>query len=75
VPVPIFGWMPTALYPPPGLVALFVLTSRRDELDGRQVRFIERDPSISGPFLHRASRTAQLLVSSAPPPGSPAGVP
>jgi hypothetical protein len=75
VPVPIFGWMPTALYPPPGLVALFVLTSRRDELDGRQVRFIERDPSISGPFLRRASRTARLLVSSAPPPGSPAGVP
>jgi hypothetical protein len=64
-PVLGFGWMPNSVRSPPGLAALFIITSRRDEIDGRAVRFVEPDPAVAEPFMRHGGRTARLLVSSA----------
>jgi hypothetical protein len=67
-PVPVFGWMPNTLQFPPGLAALFVVTSRRDEIEGRRVRFLESDAAVVDAFARAGHRTARLLVSA--PAGS-----
>jgi hypothetical protein len=74
-PVPGFGWMPNSVQSPPGLAALFIITSRRDEIEGRPVRFVESDPAVAEPFMRRGSRTARLLVSPASPPTSQPSAP
>lgn len=74
-PVPGFGWMPNSAQPLPGLVALFIIASRSDDIDGRPVRFVESDPAIREPFMHPGSRTARLLVSHASPPTSGVSAP
>jgi hypothetical protein len=63
-PVPVFGWMPNTLQFPPGLAALFVVTSRRDEIEGRRVRFLEPDAAVVDAFARAGHRTARLLVSA-----------
>src|SRR5262249_26104721 len=63
-PVPVFGWMPNTLQFPPGLAALFVVTSRRDEIEGRRVRFLEPDAAVVDAFARAGPRTAHLLVSA-----------
>src|SRR5262245_11405923 len=48
----------------PGRAAVFLITHRSDTLDGRRVRFIERDPKVLKWYLDRPeTRLAQLLVS------------
>jgi hypothetical protein len=68
-PIAAFGWMPNTVTPPPGLAALFVITSPHDEVAGRPVRFIEPDATVVGLFARPGSRMARLLVPS-PEPGS-----
>src|SRR5262249_62119271 len=65
---PVFGWMPTPLQFPPGLAALFVVPSRRDEIEGRRVRFLDPDAAVVDAFARAGHRTARLLVSA--PAGS-----
>lgn len=51
----------------PGLAAIFLITHDDDQLDGRTVRFIERDPAIVARYANSPqSRLGQLLV----PPGA-----
>jgi hypothetical protein len=51
----------------PGLAAIFLITHDDDQLDGRTVRFIERDPAIVAHYANSPqSRLGQLLV----PPGA-----
>jgi hypothetical protein len=64
-PLAAFGWLPNTTEPPPGLAALFVITSPTDRRDGRVVRFIEPDPAVRAHAARRGGRTATLLV--APP--------
>lgn len=61
-PVVLFGPMiPNALFP--GRAAIFLLAHEDDGLDGRSVRFVERDPRILARYRSRsASRLARLLV-------------
>ena len=54
--------MPDRLFP--GRAAVFLLTHGTDTLDGRRVRFIERDPEVIAWYLDRPeTRLAQLLVT------------
>jgi hypothetical protein len=47
----------------PGRAAVFLLTQPGDEMDGRRVRFVERDPAVRAWYAARAeSRLARLLV-------------
>jgi len=47
----------------PGLAAIFLVTHDGDQLDGRTVRFIERDPAIVARYANSPqSRLGQLLV-------------
>jgi len=73
LPVPGFGWMPNSVESPPGLAALFIITSRSDEIEGRPVRFVASDPASGEP--RRGSRTARLLVSPASAPTAGADAP
>ncbi len=51
----------------PGLAAIFLITHDDDQLDGRTVRFMERDPAILAHYANSPqSRLARLLV----PPGA-----
>lgn len=62
--------MPERLFP--GRAAVFVLTHRSDPLDGRRVRFIERDPEVVAWYLDRPqTRLAHLLVTAEDVAGSP----
>ena len=48
----------------PGRAAVFLITHRSDTIDGRGVRFVERDPEVLEWYLDRPqTRLAQLLVS------------
>jgi len=55
----------------PGRAAIFLITHDDDQLDGRTVRFIERDPAILARYGRRPeSRLARLLVApGSVPPG------
>jgi hypothetical protein len=53
---------PNALFP--GRVAIFLLTHEDDRVDGRQVRFVERDRSILARYQQPMSRLGSLLVPS-----------
>ena len=66
-PLPAFGWVPNTTAAPPGLAALFVITSPTDTVDGRVVRFVERDPVVRERALRDGGRTKMLLVA---PPAS-----
>jgi hypothetical protein len=47
----------------PGLAAIFLITHEDDQLDGRTVRFVERNPDILARYRRRPeSRLARLLV-------------
>jgi hypothetical protein len=51
----------------PGRAALFLFLSPDDMLDGRHVRFVERDPDILAYWAARpGSRLATLLVAPSP---------
>jgi hypothetical protein len=66
-PLAAFGWMPNTPISLPGLAALFVIVSPSDELDGRRVRFVERNPAVYQHFTARPdSRLADLLVPVPP---------
>src|SRR5262245_12409239 len=66
-PLAAFGWMPNIPVPLPGLAALLVIVSPSDEIDGRQIRFVERDPAVYRRFSsRRGSRLAGLLVPERP---------
>src|SRR5262245_4983974 len=55
------SFIPDRLFP--GRAGVFLLTHRSDTLDGRRVRFIERDPDVIAWYLGRPeTRLAQLLV-------------
>jgi hypothetical protein len=75
IPVPVFGWMPNSIESPPGLAALFIITSRSDDLDGRPVRFVASNPAPGEPSTRSGSRTARLLVSPASAPSARASAP
>src|SRR5262249_22978180 len=54
--------MPDRLFP--GRAAVFVLTHRSDTVDGRRVRFVERDPEVVVWYRDLPeTRLAQLLVT------------
>src|SRR5262245_23453548 len=62
--------MPDRLFP--GRAAAFVLTHRSDMVDGRRVRFIERDFDVLAWYLDRPETClAQLLVNSEDVPRQP----
>jgi len=61
-PLAAFGWLPNTTESPPGLAALFVITSPIDTRDGRIVRFTEPDPVVREHAARRGGRTATLLV-------------
>ena len=55
--------MPDRLFP--GRAGVFVVTHPSDMVDGRRVRFIERDPEVLTWFGERPeTRLAHLLVGS-----------
>src|SRR5579862_6838183 len=62
-PLPAFGWVPNTTEPPPGLAALFVITSPGDTVDGRAVRFVEPDPVVRERAAREGGRTRMLLVA------------
>ena len=48
----------------PGLAAIFLITHDDDQLDGRTVRFVERDPAVLAHYrLRPESRLARLLAA------------
>jgi hypothetical protein len=53
---------PNALFP--GRAAIFLLTHDDDRVDGRQVRFVERDRSVLARYQQPMSRLGTLLVPS-----------
>jgi hypothetical protein len=65
--VDVFGWLPNTVDEPPGIAALFVITSATDTVDGRLIRFVEPNPLVREHTRRRGGRTAGLLVA---PPGS-----
>lgn len=66
-PLAAFGWMPNIPVPLPGLAALVVIVSPSDELDGRRIRFVERNPAVYRRFgSRRGSRLAGLMVPEQP---------
>jgi hypothetical protein len=53
----------------PGRAAIFLLTQPGDELAGRRVRFIERDPAVLAWYEAKpGSRLGRLLTDATPPP-------
>src|SRR5262249_7464729 len=62
--------MPDQLFP--GRAAVFLLTHRSDSIDGRRMRFIERDPEVRVWYLNRPeTRLARLLVGPEDAAGQP----
>lgn len=61
----LLGWvMPKRDFP--GRAAVFLLTRSGDEVDGRRVRFIERDPAVRAWYAARPeSRLGRLLIDPA----------
>lgn len=66
-PLAAFGWLPNTTEHPPGLAALFVITSPTDTRDSRVVRFTEPNPGIRQQTTLRGGRTASLLVDPPAP--------
>lgn len=60
------GWMPNTNVALPGLAALFVVAFPSDAIDGRPVRFVERDAATRRRYATPPSRLARLLI----PPGA-----
>ena len=50
----------------PGRAAIFLLANDDDRLDGRPVRFVERDQRILARYQQPASRLGRLLVPARP---------
>jgi hypothetical protein len=63
--IPELGWMPNTTLSLPGLAALFVVAFPSDAIDGRPVRFVERDPATRRRFATPPGRLARLLVPPA----------
>jgi hypothetical protein len=62
--------IPSALFP--GRAGVFVLFERSDQLEGRTVRFVERDPEVAQYYAQRPdTRLARLLVSPGDVPAKP----
>jgi hypothetical protein len=62
--------IPNALFP--GRAGVFVLFERSDQIDGRTVRFVERDPEVAQYYAVRPdTRLARLLVSPGDVPAKP----
>ena len=66
----LMGMMPERLFP--GRAGVFVITHPSDMVDGRRVRFIERDPEVLTWYTDRPeTRLAHLLVNPVAESGRP----
>jgi hypothetical protein len=69
-PLVLMGMMPERLFP--GRAGVFVITHPSDMVDGRRVRFIERDPEVLTWYTDRPeTRLAHLLVNAQDVAGHP----